>query len=208
MKKNISQGSAVIDAIKSSSLVDLSKEYMQIGIDSLLGSNIPIVNTITGVFTFVNSVKNELFIRKFLSFLTQLSDIPEKDRISMVNDLNKDDKFSGRAGEAIIEILDRMESEKKPELAAKFFSAFASKKINFEDLRRCLFALERTPSFDIDKLEIFINDSAIYNQREDEPILLSFVNAGLGKNNGGYDGGIIIPTNLCKIFVKVITDSI
>lgn len=37
----------------------------------------------------------------------------------MVDKLNEDDKFSGRAGAAVIEILDRMESQKKPELAAK-----------------------------------------------------------------------------------------
>ena len=36
----------------------------------------------------------------------------------MVDKLNEDNKFSGRAGATVIEILDRMESQKKPELAA------------------------------------------------------------------------------------------
>lgn len=36
----------------------------------------------------------------------------------------------------------------------------------------------------------------------DESLLLTFVNAGLGKNNGGFDGGVILPTELCHLFVK------
>jgi hypothetical protein len=34
-------------------------------------------------------------------------------------------------------------------------------------------------------------------------VLLAFVDAGLGKSNGGMDGGAIIPTSLCKPFLGV-----
>ncbi|MBP2858015.1 hypothetical protein J8657_10430 [Dickeya oryzae] len=36
-----------------------------------------------------------------------------------------------------------------------------------------------------------------------ESLLLAFANADLGKNSGRYDDGTIIPTNLCKIFVRI-----
>ncbi|WP_263597333.1 hypothetical protein [Pseudomonas fluorescens] len=35
----------------------------------------------------------------------------------------------------------------------------------------------------------------------DESLLLAFVNAGLGMNNGGFDGGAILPTKLCQLFL-------
>ncbi|MGM3181634.1 hypothetical protein [Dickeya oryzae] len=36
-----------------------------------------------------------------------------------------------------------------------------------------------------------------------ESLLPALANADLGKNSGRYDDGIIIPTNLCKIFVRI-----
>jgi hypothetical protein len=66
-----------------------------------------------------------------------------------------------------------------------------------------LVALERVPSFDIEKLKRFSTSTTEESLQMDESILLTFVNAGLGKNNGGWDGGAIIPTSLCKTFVRV-----
>jgi hypothetical protein len=36
----------------------------------------------------------------------------------------------------------------------------------------------------------------------DESTLLAYVNTGLGVNNGGLDGGAIIPTELCRLFIS------
>lgn len=72
-----------------------------------------------GIFSAVGSVKDQLLATKLLRFISQLSEISLEERNEMVDKFNEDDKFSGRAGAAVIEILDRMESQKKPELAAK-----------------------------------------------------------------------------------------
>jgi hypothetical protein len=121
----------------------------------------------------------------------------------MAEKLNEDEKFAGRAGAAVIEILDRMESDKKPELAAKCFAAYARNEISFEELRRILLALERAPSFDIEKLEQFSQTTIDESLKMDEALLLAFANSGLGQNNGGFDGGAILPTKLCKKFVAI-----
>jgi hypothetical protein len=193
--------------LQSDSVVDIGKEYLELGIDTALESgvlkDIPLVNTVVGIFSAVGSVRDQLLATKLLRFLSQISEISLKERIEMVDKLNDDDKFSGRVGAAVIEILDRMESQKKPELAAKCFAAYARHEITFEELRRILFALERVPSFDIEKLEEFSKVTVEESLESDESLLLTFVNAGLGKNNGGFDGGAIIPTNLCKMFVKI-----
>ncbi|HGN2088941.1 MULTISPECIES: hypothetical protein [Morganellaceae] len=39
-------------------------------------------------------------------------------------------------------------------------------------------------------------------QQFDQSTLLADVNAGLGMNNGGLDGGAILPTDLCRLFVN------
>lgn len=206
MEKDTQRGSAVVNVLKSDSLVGIGKEYLELGIDTVLESgvlkDVPLVNTIVGICGAAGSLRDQLLANKLLRFISQLSEVPKEERIAMVAKLNEDDKFSGRAGAAVIEILDRMESDKKPEYAAKFFSAYARNEISFDELRRILVALERVPSFDIEKLKKFSKATIIESIEMDESILLAFVNAGLGKNNGGLDGGAIIPTNLCKIFVR------
>lgn len=211
MEHETERGKAIVEVIKSDSVVDLNKEYAEIVLDSALESgafkDLPVVNTIFGIFSAVGSVRDELLVSKLIRFINGLSAVPEKERIEMMERLNDDTNFSGRAGTAVIEVLDRMESHSKPELAAKCFVSFAKEEISAEELRRILFALERTPSFDIEKLKSFSEATIEESVQMDESMLLAFVNAGLGKNNGGLDGGAIIPTSLCKTFVKVCIDA-
>lgn len=206
MEKDTQRGSAIVKALKSNSLTTLGKEYLEVGIDAMLNSDllkeIPVVKTVVGVFETAGSFKDELLTKKVLRFFMHLSEISEEERIEMVERLNEDDKFSGKAGEAVIEILDRMSSEKKPEYAAKFFAAYARREIEYKELRRILVALEQVPSFDIEELKKFSTSTVEKLVPMDEAVILAFVNAGLGKNNGGYGGGVILPTALCQTFVE------
>lgn len=206
MAKDTKPGSALISAIKSESVVELGKEYAELGIDALLESkaleSIPFVNTVVGMYKVAGHVRDQIFTDKFVRFLTPLSDMPEAERIEMAERLNEDDKFAGKAGARLIEIIDRMESENKPELAANFIKAFARKEVSFETLRHLLFALERIPAFDVDELALFSSRSGAETRTNGDPLLVGFVGAGLGINNGATDGGYIVPTKLCRIFVE------
>lgn len=208
MKKEDTQsGSKIVKIIKSDEVIDLGKDYLEIGIDTALESgllkDIPIVNSILGILSTTKSIRDQILTSKLLRFFSKLSEVPKEKRIAMADKLNSDDKFSGRVGTFVIEIIDKMESQQKPELAAKCFSAYATEEISFEEMRRLLIALERIPSFDIGKIEKFSKAEISELVTMDESMLLAFVNAGLGKNNGGFDGGAIVPTALCATFLKV-----
>ena len=207
MNKDTIRGSAVVEVLRSDSAIDVGKEYLEIAIDAAIESSlfekIPLIRTAVGLFNTVGSVRDQLLANKLIRFLFHLSMVSQVERNEMVDKLNENDKFAGKIGSAIIEILDRMESQEKPELAAKCFAAYARQAISFEELRRLLLALERIPSFDIGKLDNFSKATISDSIQMDESLLLTFVNAGLGKNNGGFDGGAILPTNLCKRFVEI-----
>jgi len=206
-KKDTQRGSAVVNVLKSDSVVSVGKEYLEIGIDNVLESgalkDIPLVSSVVGIFNVASSVRDQILATKVLHFLSELAEVSQKERVAMVEKLNENDKFSGRVGAAVIEILDRMESDKKPALAAKCFAAYAREEISFGELRRILLALERLPSFDIDKLSDFSSAKIEDSLNMDQSLLIAFVNAGLGVNNGGLDGGAVVPTNLCKLFLKI-----
>lgn len=201
------RGQGIVSVLRSDSVMSLGGEYLELGIDAALDTgvlkDIPFVSTVVGIFNVAGTVKDQLLTSKLIRFLNQLSSISMEERVEMIEKLNENDKFAGRAGSVLIEILDRMESEKKPELAAKCFAAYAKEEISFEELRRILLALERVPSFDIEKLVAFSKAQITDSMQMDESMLLAFVNAGLGVNNGGFDGGAIIPTKLCEVFIRI-----
>ena len=206
MAQDSKRGSELVEVIKSDDVTDLFKEYGEIAIDSALESgtleSIPLLNTLVGIFKTVSSVHDRRFTEKLIRFISGFADLDDATRINMANRLNENDKFAGKAGDRLIEIIDRMESENKPEIAAAFLKAFAFEHIDFITLRRLMVALERIPSFEIDELDTFSKYDENHHQISDEALLLSFVNAGLGKNNGGFEGGIILPTDLCAVFVR------
>ncbi len=160
MTEDSKRGSALICALKSDEVVELSKEYAELSIDALIESktleSIPFVSTVVGVYKVASSVRSQLFTEKIFRFLTHFSDLPDAERIKMTERLNENDKFAGQAGARLIEIIDRMESESKPEVAAEFLKSFAREEIDFNVLRRLLVALERIPSFDISELAAFV----------------------------------------------------
>ncbi|PWF64909.1 hypothetical protein CBX96_03870 [Shewanella sp. BC20] len=206
LKKETSRGQQVVDLVKSDSIVSLGKEYLEIGIDAALDSgalkDIPLVSTVVGICSSYGTVKNQIFATKLIKFLNQLSEIPQYERMIMIQKLNEDDKFAGKTGTTLIEIIDRMESEVKPELAAKCFSAYAQEIITYNELRHMLHAVERVPAFEINGLAKFAIATIGTYRQFDQSTLLAYVNAGLGMNNGGLDGGAILPTDLCRLFVN------
>ncbi|MBX9448061.1 hypothetical protein [Dickeya chrysanthemi] len=208
MAKDTKRGSALVSALKGSSISELGKEYAELGIDSLLESkaleSIPFINTLVAIYKTAGTFRDQLLTEKLVRFLTAFADHDDAERIKMIDRLNENDKFAGKAGARLIEIIDRMESERKPEIAATFLKAFSREEIKFLELRRLLVALERIPTFDIDNLPQFSRSTFHETVNLDEAMLLAIVNAGLGKNNGGWDGGAIVPTQLCKTFVQVI----
>lgn len=207
MDKNDSKrGSALVSLFKSNEIKEIGIECTEVGIDTFIESgvlqSIPLVSTIVGLYKATGTVRDQLFTEKLVRFLTNFSDLTNDVRIEMVEKLNEDDKFAGKTGARLIEIIDRMETENKPELAATFFKAFARDEISFDILRRLLVALERVPSFDLDELALFASRGSYDSLSTDEPRILGYVTAGLAINNGAMDGGRFVPTRLCNIFVK------
>lgn len=210
MPQETNPGNAVITAIRADSTASLAKEYAEIGIDSALESgllkDIPFVNTVVAAIQIGPTIRDALLAAKLVKFINGIATINEYDRKKLISDLNGSDKFAGRAGAAIIEILDRMESERKPEIAAKCFVAFAKGRIQFIELRRILLALERIPTHDISELRNFASLNLSLRISADEGMYLAFSTAGLAKNNGGLDGGAFIPTQLCKLILELELD--
>ncbi|MGE0970492.1 hypothetical protein ACQFN5_20190 [Klebsiella sp. WOUb02] len=198
----------VVTNIISGEVIDLFKEYAEIGVHILdrsgVVNNIPLVNTFFTLFKVSSSVRENFFREKLIRFLSELSNTPEKERIEMIKKLNEDDKFAGRTGEHILDIIEKLDFEKKPEIAAKLFIAFAEKRLSYNEFRHAIIALEKIAAFDIDKLKDF-SDSNGKIKGLPQSVVLGFVNASLAFSppaDFGEPG--YFPTELCKKFVTIL----
>lgn len=207
MKRDSTRGAAIVEVIKSGNLPDLAKDYAEIGVDALtesqIASEIPIVKSVIAAFNTVGTIKDQILAGKLVRFISNLSELSSEERLKMIEDLNKSERYAGKVGATIIELLDRMESERKPELTARCFVFYVREIITFEELRRILLAIERMPSFDLDEIEKFSKYSESELMRLDEALALVFESSGLGRNNNGYSGGYTVPTKLCKLITKI-----
>lgn len=87
-KQDSQRGSAVINVLKSDSMVTVSKEYLELSFDSLLESgvlkDIPFVNSVVGVFNVAGSVRDLILATKVLRFLNELAEIGKNERTELV----------------------------------------------------------------------------------------------------------------------------
>jgi len=128
----------VIDnIIKNESLLDLGKEYGEIIIDSNLETKIlkeiPVLSTITSLYSFGNSIHKMIFIKKIYRFLFQIRDISTENRIQFIDKINNSEKYENSVGETLIEIINKIDSEKKPKIIGNLFKAFLEEKITYEE---------------------------------------------------------------------------
>lgn len=201
---------SVKDSVLSEQAVSLASEYGEIAIDSILQDgilkDIPIVNTIVGLSKASIAIRDRLLIKKLVQFLAVFNDVSSEKRIQMINRLEQDPVFSQSVGEHILEILERVESHRKPKIIARVFAAYANEEIDTTTFMRLNNAIECLPPFEIQNLRPFLNRSKQKPFDADEYTCLAFMSAGFAGVNAGVGGAWHMPSDLCRTFIKLELD--
>lgn len=198
---------SIKESILSEQAVSLASEYSEIALDSILQDgilkDIPVINTIIGISKASIAMRDRLLIKKIVQFLAGLNDVTFEKRIQMIIRLEQDTKFSQSVGEHILEVLERVESHRKPIIIARVFAAYAKKEIDTVTLLRLNSAIERLPSFEIENLRPFHNRSKEAPFLADEYTIIAFLGAGFAFSGSGVGGTWHNATDLCKVFIKL-----
>lgn len=151
--------------ITSKELISLSEEYGEIAIDGFLDDgvlkDIPILGTAISLVTFGNSVNKKLFIKKIYKFLFQLRDIPVEKRTEIIDRLNRSEKYQSKVGETIFEILEKIESEGKPEIIGRLFAATLDERISYIDFLRLTHIIKNQFYYDLLDLKSHVRGDAV-----------------------------------------------
>ena len=185
--------------IKDSDLPSISKNFAEIAIDGVMDDGVlkdlPLVGSIIGVLKFRNSINKYISAKKIYKFLFELHNIPQEKRIRKIDEINNSKKYQSSVGEMIFELLEKIESDGKPEIIGKMFSAVIEEKINFIDYLKCAHIVKNFFYYDLVELKNRYKTDNIYSKMGDGYLQSGLINIGtLGKSESTLSelGKIII----------------
>jgi hypothetical protein len=194
---------------------DVAAEVGESAIEVILSADVlehlPFVKGLVGVAKLVASVRDMLLMRKIETFLRRLGSISQEDRVDMIRRLEDDSSYTESLGEHLVELLDRLEGQRKAAMAGDAFAAFARKEIDLKMLRRLLNAIDRLPAMEIDTVRRFENSSNNQPERDtiDSESIQALVNAGLASSISTSPLGgrrTFIANVTCRKFVELKLD--
>lgn len=139
--------------IKNPDLTSLSTSYGELVLDGIMSDgilkNVPLIGTIIGVIKFGNSINQHLTAKKIYKFIFELHKISKEKRIRKVNEINSSKKYQSNVGETVFEILEKIESDGKPEIIGKIFAAVIEDEIDYETFLKAAHIVKSLFYFDL-----------------------------------------------------------
>ena len=198
MDKNINL--EIIDSIASENLSSTAQDFAEIALDSLLEDgilrDIPIFNALISLYRSGVQIRQQLFFRKIVNFLKELSEISIDERRKFVDNIN--DSQKNNFGETLILLIDHANNMYKPTILGRLLKNHILGNLSYQDTERLAFIVDRVYLSDLNYLKNFTS-----GVQENPNIAASLFSAGLlaniGVDGGGADekspSGIIYTTN-------------
>lgn len=104
--------------------------------DEGVAKQIPIIGTVIGLGKTAVGIKESLFLKKIIYFISELNDISTEKRQEMINKIDISGKFKTRVGEKLLYIIDKCDDHEESQIVACLFSAFLSGSISYDEFLR------------------------------------------------------------------------
>lgn len=192
MKQNNEVEKALEITISSDELINITKDFAEVGLDSLLSDGIlkdvPIIGTMFSLAKIGVSINDRIFCKKVLHFLFQIKDIPKKNRFEFVERINNDKKFNTKVSESLILLIDKFNDYSKAEYLGKLFSLTIQEKIDYTTFLKLSNIIDKAFIPDLKNLIAIYKEK---NNEVDETEMNILYTLGL-LNNLGVDGQTFI----------------
>lgn len=148
MRKNgPSSGQALIQTVAEGQLGDAIFDLAEVALDTNLAEGvlkeIPILGTVVKIVRAGKSLSEELFLRKLGRFLMGLSSVPMEERNTLLKQYPDGSEEQKELGENLLLALERLDDIKKPEILARFFTAYIRLEIDYLTFTRLTRSLEK-----------------------------------------------------------------
>ena len=151
------------ETLKDSDLQNVTIGIIEALTDSIINDgivkDIPIIGTIVGLSKTSMTIKDRLFLKKIIHFITKIKDVNIIQRNEIITKIDSSKKFRIKVGEKLFYIIDKCEDHITAEYIAILFNAFLNKKLTYSEFLRSSFIVQK---IFIDDLQYFIKSK--YNK--------------------------------------------
>ena len=109
---------SLIDSVAVDKLKDILLDLSEVGIDTILNNDliksIPIVGIISKIYGATVSVREHIFLRKVLSFLSETSNSSDEDRKNFLTKISRTKGLKEKIASSLLLRLDRLDDMDKP----------------------------------------------------------------------------------------------
>lgn len=152
-------GISLDETLRNSNLKDFAKEIGEITIDSILKDgfvrDIPIINTISSFLDVGFRIKERIFAKKIIKFLSQLEDTTSSERGEVIKEIESKQSYGSKVGESLILIIEKMDDLEKPTIMGNLFLSLIKREIDYETFLRLSTTLLRIFTPDLYSLKTF-----------------------------------------------------
>ena len=138
---------SLTETIETTDLDAINADLAEIVIDSVLEEgllkDLPIVNLIVGLGNFGSKIHKGIFLKKVLSFLSNLDSTSTEERKKFVEKIERSETYNNKVGEALLMILDKYSDLEKPKILGKLFKASIREEISYQEFLRISSSLDK-----------------------------------------------------------------
>ena len=184
-------------AIVGNDLSELATEYAEIGFDSFLDDGVlkevPVVSTLVSIYKVGSRISQYYSTKKLYKFLFQLKDVDLKVRLEKIREINNSGKYASSVGGKLLEILDKVDSDNKPEIIGKVFRGVLKGEIDYSIFLRVSHIIKNTFIEDIMWIKQNSDENFVYGSRTEEILLTTLTSTSKRKAKIPDDFGQELP---------------
>lgn len=134
-------------ALRDANLQDVAVDASELAVDSLLDEgllkDVPIVGTLVKVVSASSTIADKLFLKKLLTFLFHLQEIPPDERAKIIAKIDESKAYRTKVGEKLLYIVDACADHETAGLVSKVFKHFLQGKIDYGQFLKTASVLQR-----------------------------------------------------------------
>ncbi|UFH32636.1 hypothetical protein LNP04_02670 [Chryseobacterium sp. C-71] len=160
----------------------LASDIAEISLDSFTDDGIikdvPIIGTIIKLLNIGNTISDRIFTDKLIHFLKEIDNLDQEFILKEIRYIDDSGNHTRKVGEKILEIINRIDSDGKPQIIGRLFRNFINKQFSYFDFLKLADIVEKSFYYDLILLKES-KDGKFYIPLEEE-----LFNFGLLKENG------------------------
>lgn len=163
---------AIEKTIETSDLENINVNLAEVAIDSVLEDGVlkdlPIVSIVVGLSKFGFRLRETIFLKKVLKFLSPLKYTSKVERQKFLKKIEESETYNKKVGEALIMILDKLTDLDKPKIIGKLFVASIKEEIDYQTFLQLSYLVENLFLPDIEYLrELNLGNDIELTKREE-----------------------------------------